>query len=170
MHTALVLPVLFLLHTAPPELSSEYTDVEKCPRQAEEDESEGGDIPLQCEGPGGDYVLTEFYSAYDIQRQISSKSDSRFTVELRPKAQCPVLRFGSKLEWRMKDGKPFAVIQRVTCFALNKEESGPGKKLGEYLVVRGLKGFESISGEVSTKTKDANTKARAIADAAPSKR
>jgi hypothetical protein len=66
--------------------------------------------------------------------------------------------------WRMKGGKPFAVIQRITCYALDENGSGPGKRLAEYLVVKGLKGYESIDGAVNTKTKKANEKAQAIAD------
>ncbi|NOK19823.1 hypothetical protein [Corallococcus carmarthensis] len=169
MLKALLIPTLCLMHATPDStaaITSEYTDVEKCPRPAEADESEGGDVPLRCPGPGGDYELTEDYSAYDIHRRITSKSDPSFVVELRPMVKCPVTRFGSKLEWRMKEGKPFAVIQRVTCFALNKEQSGPGKKLGEHLVVKGLKGFPRVDSEVNTKAKDANEKARSIADGA----
>ena len=47
-----------------------------------------------------------------------------------------------------------------------KNETGPGKRLAEYLLVKGLKGYESVDGAVSTKTKNANEKARALADSA----
>ncbi|AKF87059.1 hypothetical protein MFUL124B02_36920 [Myxococcus fulvus 124B02] len=173
MRPSHVVPVLLLALSTPAfaeGVTFEYTDVEKCPREASTEEEEGSDMPLDCPAPGGEYTLTESYSAYDYFRRITLKGDSQFSVELRPKAACPVARFSNKVEWRMKDGKPFAVIQRVTCHALNKEQSGPGKKLGEYLVVRGLKGHTSVSGEVPTKTAAANTKARALADSALQKR
>jgi hypothetical protein len=57
------------------------------------------------------------------------------------------------------------VIQRITCYTLNEKEHLPGDRLAEYLMVKGLKGFESIDGTVNTRTKNANKKARAIADA-----
>ncbi|ATB44157.1 hypothetical protein CYFUS_009639 [Cystobacter fuscus] len=179
MHKALALPALCLALASPAhaqEVTYEYTDMETCPRVVEkvelkpgEDEApEGDDPPIECRGPGGEYSLVESYNLFDYFRDIRMKGDPNFSVSLRPsKATCPAARFGPKLEWRMKGGKPFAVIQRVTCYAVDERDgvSKHGKKLGEYLVVKGLKGYTSIDGEVPTKTKDANDKARAIADA-----
>jgi hypothetical protein len=150
-------------------ITFEYTDLTNCPRDSSMDadaEEHGSDAPNTCPGPGGTYEVTEYFSAYDIHRSVSSKDErSSFTARLRPsKEECPVARYSNKLEWRLKGGKPFAVIQRVTCHALDENGSGPGKQLAEYLVVKGLKGFESIDGAVNTKTKAANEKARAIAD------
>lgn len=71
----------------------------------------------------------------------------------------------TKIEWRMADGKPFAVIMRVAVYA---EPKGVGeyfgKKTGEKLIVKGLKGFENIDFEVDAKTPNANVKARELAD------
>ncbi|PTL83462.1 hypothetical protein [Vitiosangium sp. GDMCC 1.1324] len=147
----------------------EYTDLTNCPRDTSMDadaEEHGSDAPNICPGPGGEYEITEYFSVFDVHRRVSLKDErANFSVTLRPsKNECPVARYGNKVEWRMKGGKPFAVIQRVTCYALNENGGGPGKQLAEYLVVKGLKGFESIDGAVSTKSKDANEKARAIAD------
>jgi hypothetical protein len=74
--------------------------------------------------------------------------------------ECPVARYGNKVEWQLKEGKPFAVIQRLMCYA--DKGDGPGKKLGEYMLLKGLQGFEFINAYVPTKTKTPNTKARAL--------
>ncbi|WNG33875.1 hypothetical protein F0U61_09695 [Archangium violaceum] len=168
---ALVLSSLCLSLSSPvgaQDVSSAYTDLTNCPRDTSMDadaEEHGSDAPNICPGPGGGYSVTEYFSAYDVHRLVSLKDDTQFEARLRPsKEDCPVSRYGNKLEWRMKGGKPFAVIQRITCFALDENGSGPGKRLAEYLVVKGLKGYESIDGAVNTKTKKANEKARAIAD------
>ncbi|MFP2908773.1 hypothetical protein ACLESD_27730 [Pyxidicoccus sp. 3LFB2] len=150
-------------------LSSTYTDLTNCPRDTSHDadaEAHGSDAPTECPGPGGEYNVHEYYSAYGVHRSVDLAADpSKFSVRLLPtKEECPVSRYGNKVEWRMKGGKPFAVIQRVTCF--EDAEGAPGKRLAEYLVVKGLRGFESLDGAVSTKTKNANEKARALADKA----
>lgn len=145
-----------------------FTDLTSCAREVPKDpqaEENGQDEVIVCAGPGG-YTVTEFYSASDAHRSISSKAHPDFELRLVPtKEKCPFTEFGKNLEWRLKDGKPFAVIQRLTCYGFNKTETGPGKKIAEYLLVRGLKGYEAINGSVNTKTKGANEKARALADA-----
>ena len=169
---AFVLSSLCLALSSPAraqDITFAFTDLTTCGRDApvdKEAEEHGGDVPIVCAGPGGGYSVTEFYSAYDIHRSVSTKEHPDFDIPLRPtKEKCLAATYGKNLEWRMKDGKPFAVIQRLTCYGLNKTETGPGKRLAEYLVVKGLKGHESIDGAVNTKTKDANEKARALADA-----
>jgi hypothetical protein len=151
-------------------LSSTYTDLMSCPRETSPDDAEaearGSDVPTKCPGPGGEYRVVETYSAYGIYRRIDLAEDaSRFSVALMPTGvECPLARYGDKVEWRLKGKKPFAVIQRVTCF--EDSGGGPGKRLGEYLVVKGLQGYESLDGAVNTKTKKANEQARALADKA----
>jgi hypothetical protein len=71
-----------------------------------------------------------------------------------------------KLEWRMANGKPFAVIMRVFKYGEEKKNESDywGKKIGEELKIVGLKGFENIDFKVDAKTPDANAKARELAD------
>lgn len=72
-----------------------------------------------------------------------------------------------KLEWRTANGKPFAVIMRVAKYGEPDDENPYlGKKIGEQLIVKGLKGFENIDFAVDAKTPDANAKARELADKA----
>jgi hypothetical protein len=67
------------------------------------------------------------------------------------------------VEWRLADGKPFAVIIRMYDYGDDLCQ-GDNKVKGESLVVRGLKGFEQIEGAVDARTTNANAKARELAD------
>ena len=75
------------------------------------------------------------------------------------------------IEWRMANGKPFAVIMRVAVYGeITEENTYFGKKIGEELIVRGLRGFEDINFEIEAKTANANVKAREMADKAYSEK
>lgn len=74
------------------------------------------------------------------------------------------------LEWRLANGKPFAVIFRVNKFDSEASlENGDSPyldkyKIGESLIVRGLDGYGQIDFEVDGKTKNANLAAQKKAD------
>lgn len=74
------------------------------------------------------------------------------------------------LEWRLANGKPFAVIFRVGEFDADKAaESGDNPylakyKKGEKLLVRGLTGYTQIDFEVNAREKNANVIAQSKAD------
>lgn len=74
------------------------------------------------------------------------------------------------LEWRLANGRPFAVIFRINKFnseaSLEKGDSPylDKYKIGEALIVRGLDGFRQIDFEIEGKTKNANLTAQKKAD------
>lgn len=74
------------------------------------------------------------------------------------------------LEWRMANGKPFAVIFRVNKFDTEASlEHGDSPfsekyKIGEALIIRGLDGYGQIDFEVDAKEKNANLAAQKKAD------
>lgn len=74
------------------------------------------------------------------------------------------------VEWRMANGKPFAVIFRINEYDEEKAmEDGDNPyldkyKTGEKLIVRGLTGYSQIDFEVDAKEKNANVKAQKLAD------
>jgi hypothetical protein len=68
------------------------------------------------------------------------------------------------VEWRLANGKPFAVIMRMYDYAGTPECNTAGKITGSSLIVKGLKGFESIDQSVDGNTPNANVKARELAD------
>lgn len=152
-----------------PRFSSLYTNLKTDCRTAfkqKRGEQYGSDMPLKCKGYGG-YEINIGYSASSSQfsiNRIGNRSDGVVTSTMQP------LDYDLKrrVEWRLANGKPFAVIYRID---LTKGDSSDAigmwskeNKTGESLVIKGLKGFEHIDFEISANTADANLKAREMAD------
>ncbi len=143
--------------------SSVYTALTKCgsgmtKKEEREAEKNGQDIPTRCKGPGG-YDVYIYYSAcasiFSITKGEESFSLAMQTVNWKQK----------NVEWRLADGKPFAVIMRTYEYGGNDLCTTDGKVTGESLIVKGLKGYEHIDAEVKVKgTPNPNLKAREIAD------
>jgi hypothetical protein len=121
--------------------SSAYTDLAKECRPASEPDGEG-DTPVICKGFGG-YEVHITYSAEDVIVSVpwDQGGQAYFTGSMDLTKR--------KLEWRMADGKPFAVILRVEGL----------------LMAKGLEGQPQIDFKVDTK-KDpkANETIRALVD------
>ncbi len=153
--------------------TSVYTDLNRdcksalTKKEEKEAEARGTDIPLRCKGYGGYYVEIS-YSAMASNISISMKgSDDSISLGMFP------LNYdaekGRKIEWRMADGKPFAVIMRSPEYsdtATGADVFDPKNKTGESLIIKGLKGYDYIETQIDAKTPNANAKAREIADAA----
>ena len=150
--------------------SSSYTDLKTQCKEVSQGEPQGDDTPLRCRGLGGYEIWIGFSAAsshLNVQRKGDRDEDS-IVLATQP------LNYDSKrkIEWRLADGKPFAVILRV-----DKPKDGldpsemwrPENKAGESLLVKGLKGYERIDFEVDAKTPNANEKARELADGAYAK-
>jgi hypothetical protein len=133
----------------------------------------GSDTPLICKGPGV-YRLAIGYSAFGAL--LSAKVGENYMPLGSVDGgwdQAP----GRKLEWRLANGKPFAVIYRVNVYRNVAENIENGKspftkadRTGSRIVIVGLRGFENLKGEFDGKDAKANAKARALADAAYLKR
>lgn len=127
---------------------------------------EGEDIPLRCRGYGGYEVRIDFSAASSNLRvqPLGNKTDEAIDLAMQP------LSYDRKrrIEWRLANGKPFAVIFRVDKSKSDQPEEmwRPENKAGESLMVKGLKGFEHINFEVDANTANANLKARDMADRA----
>ena len=151
----------------PPKFSSAYTDLQTQCKPIAEGEAQGDDTPLRCEGYGGLEIRIDF-SAASSHLRVQPKGDA--TEESINLAAQP-LNYDAKrkIEWRLADGQPFALIFRV-----DKSKDGvdpaemwrPENKTGESLIVKGLKGYEHINFEVDARAADANVKARELADRA----
>jgi hypothetical protein len=143
--------------------SSEYTDLKKCgsgmtKKEEKEAEDQGSDIPTRCKGPDG-YDIYIYYSACASQFTAVKGEDSiglaMQTVGWKQKT----------VEWRMANGKPFAIIMRVYEYSGDELCKTNGKVNGESLIVKGLKGYDHIDESVNVKTTpDPNVKARELAD------
>lgn len=129
-------------------------------------------MPLLCKGYGG-YQIYIYYSAYasliDVIRPVKSE-----LVHDPINLAMQELNYdqdGHKIEWRLANGKPFAVILRISKYRddVPDPEGGnplqPKYKTGESLIVKGLKGYEQIDFTVDVKTtQNPNEKAREMAD------
>jgi hypothetical protein len=146
--------------------SSVYSPLTKCgsgmtKKEEREAEKHGSDIPSRCKGFGG-YVVDISYSACASNFRLV-KGDERISLGMQ------AVNWRQKtIEWRLADGKPFAVIMRVYEYAGNDLCATDGKVTRESLIVTGLKGFE-IEETVDAKTPNANLKARELADKAYAK-
>lgn len=148
---------------APPRFSSVYSNLTNCPsgltrKEEKQAEAQGSDIPARCKGFGG-YVIDISYSA--CAANISAaRGEANIPLAMQ------ALNYKQKtVEWRLANGKPFAVIMRVYEYGGNDLCATDGKIIGESLIVKGLTGYEQIDGEVKVKgTAEPNVKAREIAD------
>jgi hypothetical protein len=155
-----------------PQFSSAYTDLNRdcksalTKKEEKEAEANGSDIPEICKGYGGYYVDVG-YSAMASSISIYKRGSDDF-IGLGMYPLNYVDEKGRKIEWRMADGKPFAVIMRVPEYSDEAQSSAnmfdPKYKTGESLIIKGLKGYDYIDAKVDAKTPDANIKAREIAD------
>lgn len=163
-------------HSTPsaPTFSSAYTDLNRdcksalTKREEKEAEARGTDIPERCKGYGGYYVDIG-YSAMASSITISMKgSDDSISLGMFPLNYSD--EKGRKIEWRMANGKPFAVILRVSDYKADARANGdnpfdPKYKTGESLLIKGLKGYEKIDFTVDIKTTpNPNERARQMAD------
>lgn len=123
---------------------------------------DGQDDAKLCPGVGG-YQIRIYSSATMTHLNAEKKGSDEST---------PLVNVGLdwneskvKLEWRLANGKPFAVIIRVPKYA-DRDGESVGKKFGEELFISGLADHEFLSESVDVKTRNANVKARAVADKA----
>lgn len=147
-------------------MSSVYTNTQTDCKA--ESKSDGDEVPFICKAVGG------------FRLRIIPAGAWAETLEIVDKSGETVLSLGNvgygytstkrMLEWRMANGKPFAVIFRVNTFdeaKANEDGDSPfldKYKTGEKLLVKGLTGYSQIDFEINAKDKDANLKAQKKAD------
>jgi hypothetical protein len=149
---------------ARPRFSSRYTTLTKCGsgltrKEEKEAEEHGSDIPTRCRGYGG-YDVYISYSACTSMITLD-RGEERLLL-----ATQAVGWKQKTVEWRMANGKPFAVIMRVYEYAGDDQCADGGKITSESLIIKGLKGHEHIDATVKKGTPNPNLKARQIADQA----
>lgn len=144
-----------------PKFTSVYTNLKTSCKSF--DGSNGSDGYSICKGPGG-YQVRIYYSASttEIAAELKGKDDN-FHVAT---ASVGFNWGNSKIEWRLANGKPFAVIMRIPTYAEPADGQYFGKVTGQKLVVTGLLGFEDLSTKIDAKTAGANSLAREAADSA----
>ncbi|MBK9575583.1 MAG: hypothetical protein IPK50_20650 [Fibrobacterota bacterium] len=155
-----------LAFTAQAGITSSYTNMETDCQDAfpESELHEGSDMPKLCKGPKG-YYVHEWYAAVGSFRNISQgkKGETLLKSAIAPD-NCPEPVYGKMLEWRQRDGAPFAVIQRVTCYEMPSGSQSHGKRISETLQVRELHGAQRQGEVEALRTPNANVRARELAD------
>jgi hypothetical protein len=150
--------------------SSIFTDLNKDCRDAFKETEEGQDMPLICKGYGG-YKIRIGYSAFASHIRIISINGND-EIDLATERLNYSDDKGNKIEWRLANGKPFAVILKISKYNKKIQDMGENPyqrkyKIGELLIIKGLKGYEHIDFAIDFKTTtDAITKARKLADEA----
>ncbi len=166
---AILLVCAFETEAQSPRFSSVYTNLKTECRPAfkpKKGDPSGEDIPLKCKGYGGYEVRIDYSAASANLRLHPTRGNSDESINLGMQPLDYDQRH--KIEWRLANGKPFAVIYRVDKSKSDQPEDmwSPANKTGEALVIKGLKGFEQIDLEVPVSTPNANLKARELADQA----
>jgi hypothetical protein len=139
--------------------SSLYSNLDKdCKAIGGKDEDQASD----CRGIGGYRI---FISPTAALLFISANAPDKKTSISLVSQDFDFDQQKRKVEWRIANGKPFAVIMRVNKYDdVADNIHYLGKKTGEELIVKGLKGFEQIDFTVDAKTPNSNQKARDLAD------
>jgi hypothetical protein len=134
-----------------------------------ESKVEADEVPFICKGFGGYRVRINPAGAWAETIEIVDAKGE--TVTSLGTHGYGFSTSGKKmLEWRMANGKPFAVIFRVNKYDSKKSiEDGDNPfldkyKISEALLIQGLDGYSQIAFEVDAKEKNANAKAQKMAD------
>lgn len=138
-------------HADEPRFSSVYTDLaEDCLAAfAATEIEEGQDMPLRCAGPDG-RSLYIYFSAEDAYLQVEATGD-KAPLLAQPLRLSDYDR--GKVEWRLADDVPFAIVVRVR-----------GSER-QTLELRGIGAYRAISDSIDTaRRSSANADARAVAD------
>jgi hypothetical protein len=120
--------------------------------------SNGTDDAFLCKGVGG-FKVRVYFSAATMQINAERGDDNIPLATLAVGFD----QSKTKLEWRLANGKPFAVIMRVPVYDEPNEGEYFGKVKGHQLKITGLNG-QSVDEAVDTATPQANQKARDAAD------
>ncbi|MFP4164324.1 MAG: hypothetical protein ACLFQB_10570 [Chitinispirillaceae bacterium] len=148
------------------EFTSKYTNLEDSCLWGEEItgiEPRNDDYRI-CKGLNG-YEVYEYYTTYGSPVKILQNKSIDYEKALAPLKEYSMYAYGKLLEWRFADGEPFAVIYRVNCYS----HPGSGEndsELEEYLIVRGLQGYDIEADIDVKKTSGANQTARDAAEKA----
>jgi hypothetical protein len=142
--------------------SSAYTSLGKACKVLKG--SNGGDDAYLCNGVGA-YRVRVYSSAAATHIVAEIKGTDEILQVATVSAGFDESR--SRIEWRLANGRPFAVIMRIPRYGPPTDDHPSfGEAVGQELAIKGLKGFASLNASVGARTPGANAKARARADKA----
>ena len=159
---SLILIWLFLSISAFAQVKSVYTSLAaKDCKTIESNDQEGGSYRGECPGAGG-YRLELLEG--DIRQTINiiAPDKTRFELDLWSKVSSGFSAVGEKAEWRVRSGRPSALIIR---FNVNeKADAEDPAALVSYLVIAKITGNSACLTDVVGPVKNQNVKARQLAD------
>jgi hypothetical protein len=140
------------------------TDCQAAVRLKKGEAMDGQDMPLKCKGYGG-YEIRIDYSAAASNLRVQPVGDNAAQA-IQMGMQPLDYDQTRKVEWRLVNGKPFAIIYRIVKSKTEQPEEmwRPENRAGEFLIIKGLPGFEQIDLELDARIPNANQKAREMAD------
>ncbi len=148
-------------------MSSVYTNLQTDCKA--ESKVEADEVPFICKAVGGYRVRIIPAGAWaETIEVVDAKGET--VISLGNVGYGYSTTNNRKLEWRLANGKPFAVIFRVNTYdeaKANNDGDSPflaKYKTGEKLLIKGLSGFSQIDFEVDGKTNNANAQAQLKAD------
>ena len=182
---AILLPIA-AVHAQTPVFASRYTDLKKdcdtpawflADKRTWEARHPGKEYPepppesLDCKPVGAWRATIDWSAVSMVLRVVPLSPGAKADAALQVGERLGEGRSAGALEWRLADGKPFAVIFRTQAWRENPKWTSDGKApqyivSAEKIVVRGLSGFTALNLEIPANDTQANIKARAAADAA----
>jgi hypothetical protein len=127
-----------------------------------------GDDPSQrCTGVGGYVIVVDFSAASSHLRIEPSRNPTESNTVQLGEQPIDFDKGGKKVEWRLADGKPFAVIIRMEKHKDVDDPTAywqPQNRLGQMLLVQGLGEHRGVNAEVDAAKPTANADARKLAD------
>ncbi len=163
----LTLGFVFTVNAQKAKMSSVYTNMQTDCKA--ESKSVGDEVPFICKAVGGFRVRIIPAGAWaETVEIVNAKGETVASLGIVGYGYTAVKN--RKIEWRMANGKPFAVILRVNTYDEAKaNEVGDSPflakyKTGEKLLIRGLTGYSQIDFEIDGKDKSSNLKAQKKAD------
>jgi len=150
-----------------PSFTSVYTNMKRDCRTLPEPKGAdpGGDPAGVCKGYGG-YRIFISHSAWSAGFSIQALKDKSVSIDLGNDYSSYGAR-GEKVEWRLANGTPFAVIIRLGKYKDRDDGENPytaANRIGSTLIVKGLKGWEHVDFKLDGAAAAANVEARKLAD------
>ncbi len=164
---SLTVAFVFTANAQVAKMSSVFTNLQTDCKA--EGKSNGDEVPFICKAVGGYRVRIIPAGAWAESVEIVDAKGKTVT-SLGTVGYGYTTTNNRKIEWRMANGKPFAVIFRVNTYNAEKANDDgdspflPKYKTGEKLLIRGLSGHGQIEFEIDGKAKNANLNAQKKAD------
>jgi hypothetical protein len=139
-----------------PRMSAQTIDTKTCPSS--------GEGARRCKALADYEVVVTVSEMSEFRLVVREKDGFQLFLEA---PECEEAHHDANIEFRLFEGEPFAVIQRIECFKPNTmqgDEKKARKPVSSYITVRGLMGFEKLTYDLKMKGAGGEQKARQLAE------